>query len=107
MLCGDISFCPTQDHFTQFITVNSEVFKHEGKICCFSDKDIESFSMQYSGNAVGEVMYVEVTLWGPQHHICESSHGNLILTYVMPSGKIDTMEMIRDPLYSNVFLWGH
>lgn len=52
-------------------------------------------------------MYVEVTLWGPQHHICESSHGNLILTYVMPSGKTDTMEMIRDPLYSNVFLWGH
>ena len=60
--------------------------------------------MLYSGNAVGEVMYLEIKVWGPQQHVCESSHGTLLITYQMPSGKVETLDMIRDLSETNVFL---
>ena len=60
--------------------------------------------MLYSGNAVGEVMYLEIKVWGPQQHVCESSHGNLLITYQMPSGKVETLDLIRDLSETNVFL---
>ena len=48
-------------------------------------------------------MYTEITVWGPQHHICHSLHNNLVMMMIEENGHTIEREYFLKEGEQNVF----
>ena len=79
------------------------MFTYSGQIECDISEEINSYSVYYTDNYVGEVMYTEITIWGPEHHVCHSLHNNLMMIMSEENGNVIEREYFKREDKENVF----
>lgn len=103
VLCSTPDFCPSQDTYLLVLFINQETLSLHGRIDCELDSDVDSFNYTYSNNIAGQVMLVQLTVWGVQGHICETISKSMIMEYASPWGSTSSVELFQDPVDFNVF----